>query len=274
MLGGKTFLITGIADRHSLAMYAARLIQENGGRVVCAGLGITPFHRNLSERATHFLQQSYADFEACVEQELGAHVLTAKLDVTLPESVAAFFDRMQSEHIAFDGLLHAIAMDKTIREKQVKPLLDVSLEEFCETMDVSAFSLITLINAMRRRSLLHGGASICSISYIAAEKVTFHPYRNISIAKAALERITVELADELGRQEGIRVNCIRFSPYMGSKAGNATLSQEDLNTADRISPLGNAQPQDLGHEVLHLFRPGSRITGEIRHVDGGYHIMG
>lgn len=274
MLAGKTFLITGIADRHSLAMYAAQLIQEHGGTVVCTGLGITPFHQNLSERATAFLEQTYADFEYSVRQTLGEEVITAKLDVTLPASVHAFFDRMQSENITFDGLLHAIAMDKTIREKRVKPLLEVSLEEFCQTMDVSAFSLITLINAMQQRSLLCAGASICSLSYIAAEKVTFHPYRNISIAKAALERITVELADELGRQHDIRVNCIRFSPYMGSKAGNATLNEDDLNTAHRLSPLGNALPEDLAYEVLHLFRPGSRITGEIRHVDGGYHIMG
>lgn len=274
MFSGKTFLITGIADRHSLAMYAAQLIQEHGGRVVCTGLGITPFHDQLSERARQFLEKSYRDFENSVREVLGADVHTAKLDVTLPGSVAAFFDQMEAQGIRFDGLLHAIAMDKTIRKKRVKPLLEVSLGEFCETMDVSAFSLIRLIHAMRQRALLRSGASICSLSYIAAEKVTFHPYRNISIAKAALERITIELADELGRQDEIRVNCIRFSPYMGSKAGTATLTDEDRATADRLSPLGNALPKDLAYEVLHLFRPGSRITGEIRHVDGGYHVMG
>jgi enoyl-[acyl-carrier protein] reductase I len=125
-----------------------------------------------------------------------------------------------------------------------------------------------------KHEVLQRGASICSLSYIAAAKVTFHPYRNISIAKAALERITVELADELGRSHGIRVNAVRFSPYMGSKAGNATLNEVDVNTSNRMSPLGNAQPQDLAYEIVHLFRPEQRITGEIRHVDGGYHITG
>ena len=89
-----------------------------------------------------------------------------------------------------------------------------------------------------------------------------------------MERITIELADELGRKNGTRVNAIRFSPYMGSKAGTATLNQSDFDTANRISPLGNATPDDLANEIIHLFRPNGRITGEIRHVDGGYNIMG
>ena len=165
-------------------------------------------------------------------------------------------------------------MDKTIRLKEVKPLLEVTKEEFCDTMEVSAYSLIRLSHYLFKYNILQLDSSICSLSYIAAAKVTFHPYRNISIAKAALERITIELADELGRKNGTRVNAIRFSPYMGSKAGNATLNPEDFETADRISPLGNALPDDLANEVIHLFRPNGRITGEIRHVDGGYNIMG
>ena len=67
----------------------------------------------------------------------------------------------------------------------------------------------------------------------------------MSIAKAALERIVIELADEMGRHNGTRVNAIRFSTYLGSKAGAATLTEKDVSTSDRISPLGNANPSDL-----------------------------
>ena len=74
--------------------------------------------------------------------------------------------------------------------------------------------------------------------------------------------------------KNIRVNAIRFSTYISSKAGNATLTQEDVDTANKMSPLQNARPEDLAYEVVHLFRPEVRITGEIRHVDGGYHITG
>jgi enoyl-[acyl-carrier protein] reductase I len=133
---------------------------------------------------------------------------------------------------------------------------------------------VSLTAKLKEYGLLNAGSSICSLSYIAAQKVTFHPYRNISIAKAALERITIELADELGRQNGTRVNCVRFSPYLGSKAGTATLNLSDVDHAANKSPLGNASPQDLAYEVTHLLRPDMRITGEIRHVDGGYNIVG
>lgn len=274
MFKNKTFLITGIADKNSLAMFVAKKIIENGGNVVCTGLGVSEFHTNLSDKAKDFLNKNHSDFSSSVKNELGDKVVTEILDVTLEESIDAFAKKMKTQNIQFDGFLHAIAMDKTIRQKEVKPLLEVTKDEFCDTMEVSAYSLIRIAHYLFRYEIMQPKASICSLSYIAAAKVTFHPYRNISIAKAALERITIELADELGRKNGTRVNVIRFSPYMGSKAGTATLNQEDFNTADKISPLGNATPDDLANEVIHLFRPNGRITGEIRHVDGGYNIMG
>lgn len=273
MLAGNNYLITGIADNQSLAMYAAKEIIAQKGQVICTGLGKTEFHHNLSERAQQFLTTSYAEFEKAVNKNLPGSSCF-KLDVTLDESIEAFALALKEQGIQLNGILHAIAMDKTIREKKVKPLLEVTREEFADTMDVSAFSLVRLTHFLIKHKVLAPAASICSLSYIAAEKVTFHPYRNISIAKAALERITIELADELGKQNGTRVNALRFSPFLGSKAGNATLTEKDIEVSDGLSPLGNARPEDLAYEIAHLFRPNSRITGEIRHVDGGYHIMG
>lgn len=274
ILTNKTFLITGIADEHSLAMYVAKAIIAEGGKVICTGLGVSPFHQNLSERAKGYLNKTFADFKDSIKTHLGSKASVEILDVTLDENLKYFAKNLLKNKISIDGVLHAVAMDKTIRNKKVKPLLEVSFDEFCGTMDVSAFSLIRLTNSLFKSKVLNAGASICALSYIAAEKVTFHPYRNMSIAKAALERIVIELADEMGRKNGTRVNAIRFSTYLGSKAGAATLTEEDVSTSDRISPLGNATPIDLANEVVHLFRPDIRITGEIRHVDGGYHIMG
>ena len=274
MLSNQTFLITGIADENSLAMKVAQEILSYSGNVVCTGLGVTPFHKNLSEKATHFLAKSYSDFETACRNKLGNEVLLFPLDVTLPDNLHSFANELLERNIKLNGFLHAIAMDKTIRQKSVKPMLEVTAEEFNDTMTVSAFSLISLSHALLQNSVLQNGSSIVSLSYIAAEKVSFFPYINMSIAKAALERLTIEMAYELGRDYGIRANCVRFSPYMGSKAGNATLKNEDVERANRLSPLGNATPQDLAHEVIHLFRKDIRITGEIRHVDGGFHIMG
>lgn len=274
MLSNQTFLITGIADEQSLAMYVAKEVLKNNGKVVCVGLGVTPFHKDLSEKAEGFLQKTYEDFENACKKELGNDVYTAPLDVTIPESVQILANDLKEKNIPLNGFLHSIAMDKTIRNKSVKPMLDVTVEEFNDTMAVSAFSLISLSSALLGNGVLQNGSSIVSLSYIAAEKVSFFPYINISIAKAALERLTLEMAYELGKKYQIRANAIRFSPFMGSKAGNATLKEEDVERANRVSPLGNARPEDLAFEVAHLFRKESRITGEIRHVDGGYHIMG
>lgn len=273
MLEHQTFLITGIADEHSLAMYVAKEIIRHGGNVICTGLGVSPFHANLSERAQRYLNRTFEDCKAAVERELGGARVEV-LDVTLDENIEALAQKLRDENVQLNGFLHAIAMDKTIRNKTIKALLDVTPDEFSDTLNVSAFSLVRLAHYLLKHDVLQPGASICALSYIAAAKVTHHPYRNMSIAKAALERIAVELADELGRKHGIRVNAVRFSPYLGSKAGNATLSDIDVATSERMSPLGNARPVDLAREVAHLFQPDSRITGEIRHVDGGYRITG
>ena len=274
MLQDKRFLITGISDAGSLALHAAKAIVEQGGQVVCAGLGVTPHHTNLSDKARAYLSANEAAFREAVKAELGEDTPILILDATQEDSMVDLATGLAERGLHLDGFLHSIAMDRTIRNKQVKPLLEVTQAEFCDTLGVSAFSLVRITHHLLKTGALRDGSSICSLSYIAAEKVTFHPYRNMSVAKAALERITIELADELGRSRGIRVNALRFSPYLGSKAGTATLEPSDVEKAESMSPLGNAGPRDLALEIVHLMQPGLRITGEIRHIDGGYHITG
>lgn len=274
MLQNQRFLITGISDAGSLALHAAKAIVEQGGQVVCAGLGVTPHHTDLSDKARAYLSANEAAFRETVKAELGEDTPMVILDATQEESMADLAAGLAENGLHLDGFLHSIAMDRTIRNKQVKPLLEVTQAEFCDTLGVSAFSLVRITHHLLKTGALRDGSSICSLSYIAAEKVTFHPYRNMSVAKAALERITIELADELGRSRGIRVNALRFSPYLGSKAGTATLEPSDVAKAESMSPLGNAEPRDLALEIVHLMQPGLRITGEIRHIDGGYHITG
>lgn len=274
MLQDKRFLITGISDAGSLALHAAKAIVEQGGQVVCAGLGVTPHHTDLSDKARAYLSANETAFRETVKAELGEGAPMLILDATQEDSIADLAMGLADSGLHLDGFLHSIAMDRTIRNKKVKPLLEVTQAEFCDTLGVSAFSLVRIAHHLLKTGALRDGSSICSLSYIAAEKVTFHPYRNMSVAKAALERITIELADELGRSRGIRVNALRFSPYLGSKAGTATLEPSDVEKAESMSPLGNAGPRDLALEIVHLMQPGLRITGEIRHIDGGYHITG
>jgi len=274
MLKGKKYLITGISDQNSLACTIAKEILTHGGEVVCSGLGLTEHHKDLSERAKGYLNKTYEDFERTVKSELGNEIPRIKVDVSIDASLDDMATTLQYQNIQLSGFLYAVAMDKTIRNKTVKQVLDVTQEEFCDTMIVSAYSLVSLSRSLLRSKILQNGSSIVSLSYIAAARSSFHPYKNISIAKAALERLTKELAVELGKEFDIRVNAIRFSPFLSSKAGGATLTTDHYDFSNEKSPLGNAQPSDLANEAIHLLSGNSRITGEIRHVDGGYNILG
>lgn len=275
ILNGQTILITGISDVNSLACLIAKEYQKQGANIVCTGLGFTPFHKDVQDKARTFLERGYTSFQRAVKQELGEHVPTFCVDATVDESIEALGVALKEKGIKLNGLLHSIAMDKSIRPTGVKKLIEVTKDEFNQAMDISGYSLISLSRTLLTNQIMERGSSILSLSYIGAGRVMDYPYKNIGIAKAALERITIELADELGKGYDIRVNCIRFSPYKESRAGRAIPYMVGaFDHAQKNSPLGNALPEDLCLEALHLMRGGLRVTGEIRHVDGGYHIKG
>lgn len=271
-----TFLITGITDPGSLALYIAKQVLKEGGKIICTGLGRTPHHTGISEKALSFLENTYKSFQETIHQELGKDIQTFPLDVTLDGSLEDFATALDAQKIQLNGFLHSIAMDKTIKSGVViKSILEVTKEEFFNAMDVSAYSLVSLTRALMKKNVLQRKSSLLALSYLGAEKIVYHPYKNIGIAKAALERIIKELAFELGKSHEIKVNGIRFSPYTGSKAGSAIQGlQEAVEFCEDKSPLGNARPEDLAYESAYLLRPYVRVTGEIRSVDGGYHIRG
>ena len=144
-------------------------------------------------------------------------------------------------------------MDRTIRNKQVKPLLEVTQAEFCDTLGVSAFPLVRITHHLLKTGALRDGSSICSLSYIAAEKVTFHPYRNMRPPRRPWRHHhrAGRRAGPQPRHSGHRPALL---PYLGSKAGTATLEPSDVEKAESMSPLGNAGPRDLAR--VHLMQPG------------------
>lgn len=274
-LAGRRVLVTGIADVSSLALPVARELLASGAALVCTGVGPTPHHADLSPAAERYLRDARAAFESTVRDELGAEVPMLVADAAIEASLDDAAALLRERDLAIDGVVHAIAMDRTIRAGVAKPLLDVTREEFLDCMGVSAWSLVALVRSLLRAGVLRPGASVVALSYLGAARVMAHPYRNIGIAKAALERTVRELAAELGPAHGTRVNVVRFSPWSRSRAGGAIPGLEEA-VADAASraPLGNADPESLAQEVVHLLRPGLRVTGEIRHVDGGYHVRG
>jgi enoyl-[acyl-carrier protein] reductase I len=274
-LAGRRILVTGIADENSLALDVARALVDEGAELVCAGLGPTPHHVGLSAAAESYLSRSRESFEKVVHETFGPDTPTLTLDASLDGSLTDAAAEIRSRDLALDGVVHAIAMDRTIRGGQSPRLIDVSRKDFLDCLDISAYSLIAILRALLEQDGLRDGASVVSLSYLGAERVMSHPYRNIGVAKAALERITKELALELGRERRIRVNAVRFSPWSASRAGGAIPGLEDsVAMAEARSPLGNATPTALSLEVAHLMRPAIAITGEVRHVDGGYHVLG
>lgn len=274
-LVGRTVIITGITDSSSLALVIAKECKQLGAKLICTGLGKTEFHENLSSAGLSFLERTYSDFTNTVKSELGDDTIVYPLDVTIQANIDSFAEFLKLNQIKIHSVLHSIAMDKTIRQGKVKPIMTISREEFMDAMNVSAFSLLALTQSLYQREILAEASSIVALSYLGAERVVSHPYKNIGIAKSALERLVKEMAMELGKEKQIQVNAIRFSPYRASKAGSAIegLEEAELN-CQLLAPLGNASAKDLAEEVAYLFRPGNRITGEIRHVDGGYHIRG
>lgn len=272
-LDGRRILITGIANENSLALAVARQLQNEGADLVCAGLGPTKHQEVLSENALAFLKESQETFQQAVFAQLGKDTPCLVFDASQDESLDEMAGELAARDLTVDGILHAIAMDRTIRGGGATPLLEVSRKDFLDCMSISAYSLIGLVQSLYVRERLNQGGSVVALSYIGAERITSHPYRNIGVAKAALERITRELAAELG-SAGIRVNSLRFSPFAESRAGGAIPKLvESVEDADKRSPLGNATPEALGLEVAHLMRPGVMVTGETRHVDGGYHAL-
>jgi len=272
-LAGRRFLVTGIADASSLALAVALELQAQGGELVATALGPTPHHGDLSERAHRYLEDARESAAKTVSQHLGDDVPLLTCDVGIDASLDELGAALRERELAVDGVVHAVAMDRTLRRGRSSRLLDTSREDFLSCMDVSAWSLIGLTRALMEAEALRAGASLVALSYIGAERVVSHPYKNVAVAKAALERIVVELAAELGPEHGVRVNALRFSPYTASRAGGAIPGlAEAEERAARESPLGNALPRHLALEVAHLMQPGLAVTGEIRHVDGGQHV--
>lgn len=271
-LAGRRILVTGIADENSLALAIARGLLAEGASLVCAGLGPTPHHVDLSDAGARYLASSHEQFLETVRDGLGAEtptvVLDASVDATL-EDAARFLGR---EGLPLDGFVHAIAMDKTIRRGVAPPIMEVQREDFLSCLDISAYSLLSITRALLGQEVLRKGASLVALSYLGAERAMSHAYRNVGIAKAALERLSREMANELGRSHEIRVNCVRFSPFAASRAGGAIPDLvAAVDKAERAAPLGNAKAESLAFEVAHLMRPDLHVTGEVRHVDGGYH---
>jgi len=252
LMAGKRGLIMGLANEKSIAWGIAR---------ACADAG--------AELAFTYMGDAFRKRVAPLAGELGAEHLF-NCDVSDPDSIDAAFADLREAWGEIDFVVHAIGYsDKSeLRGRYV----DTSRQNFLNTMDVSVYSFTAV--AQRAEKMMRPGASMLTLTYYGAEQVMPH-YNVMGVAKAALEASVMYLAEDLGR-DGIRVNAISAGPIKTLAASGIGDFRYILKWNELNSPLRrNVTIDDVGKSALYLLSDlGSGTTGEVLHVDAGYHVVG
>jgi enoyl-[acyl-carrier protein] reductase I len=191
-------------------------------------------------------------------------------DVTDESSIDSAFTELEKKWGKIDFVVHAIAFsDKSELDGMY---LNTSRENFLKTMDISVYSFTAV--AQRAVPLMNEGGSLVTLSYYGAERVMPH-YNVMGVAKAALEASVRYLAADLGGKN-IRVNAISAGPIKTLAASGIGDFRYILKWNELNSPLKrNVTLEDVGRSGLYLLSDlGSGVTGEVLHVDSGYHTVG
>jgi enoyl ACP reductase len=253
MLEGKKLVITGVLTKDSIAFEAARQAQALGAEVVLTGFGRA---RRLTERTA---------------KRLDGPPDVIELDVNQPDDLAALRDDLAERWGRVDGVLHAIAFAP--EDALGGRFLDTPSESAVVAFQTSAFSFKALAVALADLYPPEG-ASIVGLDFDAT--VAWPVYDWMGVAKAALEATSRYLARDLGPR-GVRVNLVSAGP-LGTIAARGIPGFKDLATAwERQAPLGwdTEDPKPVAATICFLLSDMARaITGEILHVDGGFHAMG
>jgi enoyl ACP reductase len=253
MLEGKKLLITGVVNRESIAYEVARQAQEAGAEVVLTSFGRV---RRMTERSATKLPQPPDVLE---------------LDVNSPENLEALATELRERWGRVDGILHAIAFAP--EDALGGNFLQTPVESAEVAFRTSAYSLKALAVALADL-FPEEGASIVGLDFDAS--VAWPVYDWMGVAKAALEATSRYLARDLGPR-GVRVNLVAAGP-LGTLAARGIPGFADLADAwRRQAPLGwdTDDPGPVAGAIVFLLSDMARaITGEILHVDGGFHAMG
>jgi enoyl-[acyl-carrier protein] reductase I len=252
LMAGKRGLIMGVANNRSIAWGIAKAVAAQG-----AELAFTYQGDALKKRVEP------------LASELGSNVVLP-CDVTDAASMDAVFAQLGEHWGQLDFLVHAIAFsDKNQLDGRY---VDTTEKNFTQTMLISCFSLTAL--AQRAEKLMKNGGSLLTLTYYGAEKVMPH-YNVMGVAKAALEASVRYLAADLGRNS-IRVNAISAGPIKTLAASGIADFRYILKWNEYNSALRRTVTiEEVGAAGLYLLSDLSRgVTGEIHHVDAGYHVQG
>ena len=252
LLAGKKLLITGVITKDSIAFHAAEAAQQHGAEVLLTSFGRV---RRMTERAA---------------ARLGTPVDVLELDVNNPADLEALQDTLRERWGSVDGALHAIAYAP--EDALGGKFLTAPVASASAAFQTSAFSLKSLAVALA--PLMAPGSSIVGLDFDATK--AWPVYDWMGVAKAALESVARYLARDLGPR-GIRVNLISAGP-LGTVAARGIPGFEQLSALwEQQAPLGwdIEDPAIVAGAISFLFSDLARgISGEILHVDGGFHAVG
>lgn len=251
-MAGKRGLVMGVANKMSIAWGIAKAAHAHGAEIAFTYQGDA-----LKKRVEP------------LAAEIGAHVV-GHCDVTEPETLDACFANVEKLWGGIDFLVHAIAFSD--KDQLTGRYLETTADNFSKTMLISCYSLTAV--AQRAEPLMKEGGSILTLTYYGAEKWMPH-YNVMGVAKAALEASVRYLAADLGPQN-IRVNAISAGPIKTLAASGIGDFRYILRWNEYNAPLRRTvTSEDVGHSALYLLSDLSRgVTGEVHHVDAGYHIVG
>lgn len=249
---GKKGLIMGVANDRSIAWGIASACAAEG-----AELAFTYQGEALEKRVKPLAESVKSK-------------IVVPCDVTDDASIDSAFAAVQKEWGNLDFVVHAIAFSD---KKELDGLyLDTTRENFKRTMDISVYSFTAV--AQRAAKLMTNGGSLLTLTYYGAERVMPH-YNVMGVAKAGLEASVRYLATDLG-PKNIRVNAISAGPIKTLAASGIGDFRFILKWNELNAPLKrNVSIEDVGKSGLYLLSElGSGVTGEILHVDSGYHTVG
>jgi enoyl-[acyl-carrier protein] reductase I len=252
LMKGKRGLVMGVANNRSIAWGIAKNVAAQGASVAFTYQGDA-----LKKRVEPLAAEVGSD-------------LVLPCDVTDNASMDAVFATLAERWGSLDFLVHAIAYsDKAELDGRY---VDTSEENFTKTLLISCYSFTAV--AQRAEKLMTNGGSLLTLTYYGAEKVMPH-YNVMGVAKAALEASVRYLAADLGKQQ-IRVNAISAGPIKTLAASGISDFRYILKWNEYNSPMRKTVTIDeVGGAGLYLLSDLSRgVTGEVHHVDAGYHVVG
>ncbi len=252
LMSGKRGLIMGLANDKSIAWGIAKALGDAGAELAFSYQGDA-----LKKRVEPLAAQLGSD-------------IVLPCDVADESSMDALFDDLKEQWDSLDFVVHAIGFsDKTeLRGRYV----DTSRANFTMSMDISVYSFTAIMQ--RAEKMMTSGGSALTLTYYGAERVMPH-YNVMGVAKAALEASVRYLAEDLGK-DGIRVNAISAGPIKTLAASGIGDFRYIMKWNEYNSPLRrNVTIDDVGGSALYLLSDlGSGATGEVLHVDAGYHVVG